>query len=286
MKAPNLLDISNYAFKANIVLSNIQHIPFIGAVLSPFLAIPVALIYLVGYSTWYLGSLFENKVHPHKVDAWYAFAEFKLQNEIAALLGVVATILLLTLPTFTIPIAWIIFSSNLFWVFATHHENSVPHHPHENFSTAVQTAYTCVTLAITALSFFTALWTTLACLLPVAVPFITPLFSALCLVLTVFIIGSAINHYLKSREWENQLKTRVLHQCDSILEPEHQKNKPAMGLSTLLTSTPKIKPSDSSPDAPVIHGSLWHPPLSCPEQQDAPASHQSPSFDYRSCQIV
>lgn len=201
MALPTLADIRDYAFQANLALSNLMRIP----VLDPILRAPVAILWIVGYTSWYIGSLTDETIDSQKVknDAWYSFAKFKEQYEISALIGIIAAILLLTIPALVVPISWLFFLSNVFWSIATHHENNVHRiNDDKNFSPDVETAYSDLTVAITLLSLNAALWVTLLLIFPLAAPILVPIFTAISITLSLITVALGVNYLLEKYSWK------------------------------------------------------------------------------------
>lgn len=173
-----------------------MRIPFFG----PILQIPVALLWIFGYGTWYVSSLIEKKIHPHKTNGWYTFAEFKTQHEISALLGAVAAILMLLIPKLLVPIAWLFLISNVFWSIAAHHESNVEHPDDHDFSTEQQTVYSYLAFAITAISLITALGATASMFFPLAAPALLPVLTAITIGLACIAIGLSMKWYFGTYE--------------------------------------------------------------------------------------
>ena len=234
MRLPTLPEISSYAFTVNLFLSNLMRIPVLG----PILRIPVGILWLIGYGAWYTGSLIEGKPHPHQTDGWYTFAEFKLQNEISALIGTVATILLLVAPVLTIPIAWLFLLSNVFWALGAYNESNVLHTDDDDYSTDKQTIYSYLTFAVTALSFITAIGPTITLLFPLAAPVIFPLIIGIGLTLACISAGIAIKLYFGTYETDKAKRERQQTNTDVPVVSTGNELTPASQTTQTILSNP------------------------------------------------
>lgn len=123
-RSPILIKISNYSFGFGLFVSALSRIPF----LSEILALPLLISWLIGYSTWYIGTILYGKDHRRKEDSWYGFAQFRQQHQTAALLGTIATVLCFIVPTLIIPTAWLFTISNIFWAIGEHHKKKYATH--------------------------------------------------------------------------------------------------------------------------------------------------------------
>lgn len=163
-------------------------------VLGQILAIPLIISWLIGYSTWYVGSLFYDKDHPRKKDSWYGFAEFKSQHQTAALLGTIATVLCFVVPTLFIPIAWLFAISNVFWAIGAYHKKNMPHTDDPDYSSDKQRVFGYLTFAVTTLSFFTALAATALFFFPLSAPVLLPITTIVQVTITAIIFGILIKY--------------------------------------------------------------------------------------------
>lgn len=245
MKLPTFREISSSAFGVNLFLANLMRLP----VLSVILRIPVGILWLIGFSTWYLGSLIEGKPHPHKTQGWYTFAEFKVQNEIAALVGTIAAIIFLVAPELIVPIAWLFLISNVFWSIAAHHESQVPH-TDDDYSTDKQIVYSYLTYAATSLSLVTAIGATLSVLFPFMMPVLVPLLTCVGIGLTCVSIGLGLKWYFGTYETDKAKRER-LHPKNDDPEATPDSNVPSPPahfsnpiFSSEISSAPDPKPSE------------------------------------------
>ena len=163
-------------------------------VLAQILATPLIILWLIGYSTWYIGSLFYDKDHPRKKDSWYGFTEFKLQHQTAALLGTIATVLCFIVPTLLIPIAWLFAISNVFWAIGAHHKKNMPHTDDPDYSSDKQRIFDYLTFAVTTLSFITALTATALFFFPLSAPVLIPIATIVQVTVTAIIFGILIKY--------------------------------------------------------------------------------------------
>ncbi len=255
MRLPKLLDISGYFFGVNILLSNLMRIPVLG----PILRIPVGILWLIGFGTWYLGSRFEGKPHPHQTEGWYTFAEFKVQNEISALFGTIAAILLLIAPALVVPIAWLFLISNVFWAIAAHHESDVLHTDDADYSTDKQIVYSYLTFAVTALSLITALGATITLFLPVAAPAILPILTVIGVGLACLSIGIGIKWCFGPYEADKSKRERRQTNTDA----------PEIAPDLDLNDTPEE--SCWSNCCPLFFGSPIHSEKKPPTDEPAPS---------------
>lgn len=205
LKRPTLREMSNYAFSANLLFANLMRIPVLGNILR----IPVGVLWLIAFGTWYLDSFIEGKSHPHQTNGWYAFAEFKAQNEIAALVGVAAAILMLVVPELIVPIAWLFLISNVFWAIATHHESQVLHTDDDTYSTDKQIIYSYLALAVTILSLVTAIGATITVYLPFIAPAIFPILTGIGIGLALVSAGMGLTWVFGTYETDKNKKMQL-----------------------------------------------------------------------------
>ena len=121
--------------------------------------------YMIGYVLWYVATLFYPD-YPRKHDEWYGFAEFKDQCQIAALIGIVASILCLLFPILILPTALLYAGSNASWCIAEYHKKENPPLDDEDYSSAKQALYFIYTALITSSSIVAVVAATVALLFP------------------------------------------------------------------------------------------------------------------------
>jgi hypothetical protein len=157
--------LSGFSFTLGMIASKIQFIPINLA--TPFLNLASLMLYLLGYSLWYVSSHFYPEHHP-EYTKWYGFAQFKEQNSYAAFLGILGALTsmaALALPVLALPAAWIFFGCNVFWTMAWYHKLKNPLKD-EPYSEAYQRSYLSYSLAITTMGLVGALATTLVFIFP------------------------------------------------------------------------------------------------------------------------
>ena len=241
IREPLLLEISTYSFGFSVVTAAFRRIP----ILNEALMIPLLISWLVGYSTCYIGSLFYDKNHPKKKDSWYGFAEFKQQNQASALLGLIATVLCVIVPTLLIPIAWLFTISNAFWAIGAHHKKKMPDTDDANYSSAKQRVFGYLTIAVTLLSLFTALEATALFFFPLSAPVLIPIATAVEVAVTVIIFVLIAKYVLGTYKPDRARKEIALENCVESKNTPHEvlSNKPR----------PTYVPYFDSPLAPPKH---------------------------------
>lgn len=223
MNRPTLQETSNYFFGAGIIASTLASI---FPPLAPMLALPVVILWIVGYTTWYVNTLFYEKETPAKTDRWYGFAKFKEQHQIAALLGTIAAILRFVVPTLIAPAAALFFISNVFWTIGVvHKKNKPPKLADEpEYLPKKQVAYTYLAYGVTLLSFVTALSATSIALFPLTAPMMIPIAtcvaSALAAVNLMLLIKYLFGHHQPDTLAPSRPATTEIHQVVRRDEPE------------------------------------------------------------------
>jgi len=207
--------ISSYSFGFGLFASTLRRIPF----LSEILTIPLLISWLIGYSTWYIGTSFYGKDHQRKEDSWYGFAEFRQQHQTAALLGTIATILCFIVPTLIIPTAWLFTISNIFWAIGEHHKKNMPNTNDPKYSTPKQKIYCHLSLLVTTISFITAASTTVVFFIPIIAPILVPIIAAVQAILTVALF-CFLGKYLARNFKPDIPKKEVLVNNKKSVEPE------------------------------------------------------------------
>lgn len=181
---PLLLDISSYSFGVSVITATLRRIP----ALNQILIAPLFISWLIGYSTWYIGSLFYDKDLPRKKDSWYGFAEFKQQHQTSALLGLIATVLCVAVPALFIPTAWLFAISNTLWSIGAHHKKEMPDTDDPNYSSAKQNVFSYLTMVVTLLSYLTALEATALFFFPLSAPVLVPIATAAEVIVTAVML--------------------------------------------------------------------------------------------------
>lgn len=143
--------------------------------------------FLLGYLTWFIAARFYPD-HLRKDEAWYGFTQFKDQFQLAALIGIIATIATIACfvyPALIIPAAWLYAVSNTLWCIAEYHKKNNPPFYEEDFSTKKQIDYFRYALLLTMISFIGALTASLVWCIPSVMPLTINISSLLCLDLSV-----------------------------------------------------------------------------------------------------
>lgn len=201
VKRPSLLDISAYAFGICAPLSTLKRIPM----LSEILSIPIFVLWLIGYSTWYLGSLFKSNQNPSKANGWYGFVEFQQQYQTAALLGLIATVLGFFLPTLIAPIAWLYAIANVFWSIGNYHETALPHPDNPTYSTEKQKKYTFFSMGITTLSLIAAVSATILTFFPLAAPITLPILQIITAAVTLITATLFLYYFFSKSKLDSEV---------------------------------------------------------------------------------
>ena len=134
---------------------------------TPFLNLTSLLLYLAGYTLWYVSShLYPD--HQPEYTEWYGFAQFKEQNTYAASLGILAALVsmaAIALPVLALPAAWLFFSGNAIWTIGEYHKLKNPLKD-EHYSETYQRSYLSYALAMTTIGLIGALAATLIFIFP------------------------------------------------------------------------------------------------------------------------
>lgn len=164
--AEKLNKASTAFFFAGFAVSKLHHTPFI--VLATLSNLASLFLYAIAYCLWFLASrLYPD--YPRKAQSWYGFTEFKNQHIIAVILGIAAIIscvAALSMPLAIIPATWLFASSNSIWCISEYHKKQSLPISEKDYSVSLQTAYLRYAITTTALSFLTALDTTLVIAFP------------------------------------------------------------------------------------------------------------------------
>lgn len=159
--------VSNLLFVIGFAASRLKEIPI--AILSTILALISIVAYLLGYLAWFLATFF----YPDggRAEAfWYGFAQVKIQYQVTAVIGLIASILCLTLqPTLIVAALWMFTLSNLIWCTAEYHKL---HHPEVNehaHSYDRQAHYLHYTICMTASCLVSCIAATIAFFIPAVI---------------------------------------------------------------------------------------------------------------------
>lgn len=138
--------ISGNVFFLGFLSSQLRAIPV--AVVSGIFALISLIAFMIGYLAWYLAALcFPD--YARQRDHWYGFFEYKKQNLVSAMIGMVATVLCLCCPALIFPAFILYCISNSLWVIAEYHYKNNPNPNDESFSSKRQADYLYYTLFIT-----------------------------------------------------------------------------------------------------------------------------------------
>lgn len=166
--AERLDKASTAFFFAGFVVSKLHHTPFV--VLATLSNIGSLFLYTLAYGLWFLASrLYPD--YPRKAQSWYGFTEFKNQHRIAVVLGVAAIVSCLaaiTMPLAIIPATWLFAFSNSVWCISEYHKKQNPPTDDREYSSSLQTTYFRYAVTTVAMSFLTALDTTIVIFFPTA----------------------------------------------------------------------------------------------------------------------
>lgn len=166
VSSENTLDkTSSIAFLLGLIASRIQVI--LNATLLPYANILSLSFYLIGYISWFaLNYFFPNKTKP--TTEWSAFAQFKVQHILAAMIGIIATAFsfaAITIPILLIPAGWLFLCSNMFWSIGEYNKYKIP--PENSpVSASYQENYLKFAVTMTAMSLVSALALTLSFIFP------------------------------------------------------------------------------------------------------------------------
>ena len=255
VKLPTLLEISNYLFTAGLVGGTLSRVPILSPFLAPILGLPVAIVYIVGYALWYVGSLFHEQDLLRNKDRWYGFTKTKHQHQISALLGMIAAILGIALPTLLAPVAWLFVISNLFWTTGAFHIKEIHLNNTPNHSSAKQKFYAYFTVGVTALSVISALSLSISALFPLAAPVITPIATALGVPISLVTFG-LLTFYQFGRHKPDKVESK--QSTHSI--KQHDKLQKTPSSEPQLFKSPIAHPQPPAQDA----SSTLHPPCKTP----------------------
>lgn len=194
--AARLNKLSGQFFLVGLITSKMKSIPFI--LFAPILNLVSLIAYLIGYLAWLLATLFSPDI-PGKKDAWYNQLSIKEQYQISAILGTIATVICLTLPSLIIYAVWIYTVSNLIWGISEYHKIQNPPQDDPHYSSNRQSTYLRYVLLIITISSITALACTIALSLPelafASLMFTTIVGNALTLVSLYYLNKCASHEY-------------------------------------------------------------------------------------------
>lgn len=254
------LDVySGYFFTAGFFISRARVLPL--ALLNSILNLVSLLSYLVGYALWLVATLsYPN--YPRKREAWYGFAEFKDQFQVAAILGTVATVICLTYPPFLLLAFWLFATSNFLWTVGEYHKKENPPANNKNFSTLRQETYLKYAYLMTTISVLTAVTST-------AMIYYPPISTAVSLFSGV--AGNALT-FLAFYYWRQSAYGE--HPPDAKLN--HSYNLYSQTLGSSLEEKPTLN-NEEKIEVPHYHSPLHtsQPPI--PVQNHTNTSHNEPN---------
>ena len=252
-QSPIILDkISNTLFLLGLTTSVLSNL------LAPHIA-PVVLLtsqvaYLIAYSSWYISSLFY-KNHPKQQDTWSPFSNFKKQYQMSALLGSIAVLLCITIPTITVSASWLILISNIHWSIGEYYKKTTPPSSEPDYSDERQAIYFYYTLAITLASLITAFTATIIFFAPPLAPIILPIVLIANGSLSVLAAILYAKYSFETYPADNTLIERNANNSPSIFEYDISKNNRPR-YSPLRQAEPKKGSSEEvSPGYTPIDGS-------------------------------
>jgi len=154
---------SGLAFYTGMACMRVRDVP--NPVVSLAFTIIALSAYLIGYGAWLLAALLYKEDKP-KTERWYGFTLYKKQIIVAAMIGLIATILSLAMPELFAATACLFFISNLIWAVGEYHKihNKDLHGP--GFSTNKQKIYFVYAGLTTFISLMTASMATTILLYP------------------------------------------------------------------------------------------------------------------------
>lgn len=194
MKHVKRLDkASSIFFFLGLISSKVRYIPL--SLFWPILNTATLAFYFLGYILWLIASFLRPSLAPKKF-TWYSFAEFKQQHKLAAILGVIATILsvlAIAFPILLVPASWLFLLGNCIWCVAEYHKFNNPPLYDDNYSHEKQKIYLRYALLMTSITLVGALATTVTFCFP-AIVLPVMLFSTL---LGILLNLTALHEWIK-----------------------------------------------------------------------------------------
>lgn len=247
--------LSKFSFGIGLVVKNLMRIPGFAEVL----ALPAAVLWLIGYSTWYIGTLYFEENRTRRRDKWYGFVEFRQQHLMAALVGTIATTLCIFFPLMIAPTAWLYAISNLLWTLGVIHEKNTPQPENDEFSADKQAFFAKFSLTVTLASIVVAISVTATIIFPLAAPILIPVAGIIGSLLTLLSAGFFIKFSAGSFETDKQKierKRQVAEEASYIELTE----VPHIDLSNRAPCFNNLFPteqySDSPPHTPSLPSNL------------------------------
>lgn len=174
--------ITDYCFLVGMFTSKLKNIPH---PITSFIFNTISLSsYLIAYVAWYISSLFY-KNYREKNFNWLHYFDFKQQYQLAALLGTIASVMSIIVPTLMIPIAWLYTISNLYWHIGEVYLKKNPSDYDLNYSERRQELNCYRTLLVLLVSAITAMTETLIFFYPFLATIFIPISFTVGSVLTV-----------------------------------------------------------------------------------------------------
>lgn len=163
---------------------------------------------LIGYILWTASCMLAPKER-RKKEAWYGFSQYKHQNRLAGIIGVIGIALFfvgIAVPVI-IPVAyWLIFISNAYWAIAEFHKLRSPPQNEPGYTKKNQNHYYNYALLITLASLISAIGYTAAAAVP---PFFLPIFivtTTIALFFSAIAIGELGAYFLSGCSLTNNAK--------------------------------------------------------------------------------
>ena len=168
--------VSGGLFLLGFVTSKLRSVPIV--LLSKILDAISIIAYLIGYIAW-LGAGLYYPDRPRKVENWYGFAQFKEQYQVAAILGIVATIFCIVTPMLIVPTAWLYTISNFVWAVSEYHKKHNVYLNDGETTSDKQDTYLRYAVLVTLSSIIAAVASTLVLIFPQSAFFVLSTSSVL-----------------------------------------------------------------------------------------------------------
>ena len=185
--------ISGYCFLLGFFSSRLRDIS--SPLIAPLMRATNLASYLVGYTAWYISSLF-SKASTKTPSQWYSCTDARRQQQIAGVLGLIAAIFCIIYPLTIIPTTWLYTLSNIHWLLAERNKKNSPSSTDPTYSTQKQTIYYYYAACVTLVGLIAALTATLIFLFPPMATLLLPHATYLGLGLSVLSAGILAKHAL------------------------------------------------------------------------------------------
>lgn len=195
-----LKKINGLFFVFGGITSNLKNTPH--PVISSFLRLTSLIANFMGYCIWYYFNLTEKPIEP---TVPFDFMDVQTKYQMAALLGVIATLLCILLPALLIQTAWLFTLSNILWAHCENQKRNNPPKNNCNYSTEQQTIYCYYTNCVATISLLTSLTITALYLWPTVIIQALPLCSAFGTALSLLSFGFFIHYRLG--KFESDMKS-------------------------------------------------------------------------------